>query len=342
MPGGARRTTCRRPNLSPRQSAAAKAAQARARETAPARPLGTTPGLNFIYAHPQPRHHRARSELHLPRRTRPRRTGLVANAYLEGTYSEYYHEITPDEPACENCSSNSAFPAASRATSRPRPPARIHEGGELARLCAVACVRRGVRQSRFDRRGRRGRRRGRDRPARDRLARQQIPQPRARRRRAADPAPQRLQDRQPVLPRAHPARRTQEVPRRLRLRAALRRGPRARKDAPGDGRHARHHHREDPPHPARRAHARLQAPPRLADDRAAFAQGLDLPEVHRREKMRGLLARPPGADGRNGPARSREDPRDVDEELPAEGIVRRVRPARARTRGARPRRATGA
>ena len=39
--------------------------------------------------------------------------------------------------------------------------------------------------------------------------------------------------------------------------------------------------------------------PALADDRAAHAQGLDLPEGDRRQAHRGLLALAPGADGRD-------------------------------------------
>src|SRR3954462_9347638 len=55
---------------------------------------GTTPGLNFIYAHLN--RVIVRDDLNViylagPANGRP---GLVANAYLEGTYSEYYREIT--------------------------------------------------------------------------------------------------------------------------------------------------------------------------------------------------------------------------------------------------------
>ena len=61
------------------------------------------------------------------------------------------------------------------------------------------------------------------------------------------------------------------------------------------------------------------------------AEGLDLSEGDRRQEVRGLLARPSGADGRHGQARARAHPRGVDEELPAGGAVRRGRPARARS-----------
>ena len=70
--------------------------------------------------------------------------------------------------------------------------------GRRARLCAVARLRRGLRQPRPDRRLRGRRRRGRDRPARHELALEQVPQPGPRRRGPADPPPERLQDRQPA------------------------------------------------------------------------------------------------------------------------------------------------
>ena len=64
--------------------------------------------------------------------------------------------------------------------------------------------------------------------------------------------------------------------------------------------------------------------PALADDRAAHAQGLDLPEGDRRQADRGLLALAPGADGRDArEPGARAHPRRVDEELPARGALRR-------------------
>ena len=77
--------------------------------------------------------------------------------------------------------------------------------------------------------------------------------------------------------------------------------------------------------------------PALADDRAAHAQGLDLPEGDRRQAHRGLLARASGADGRDarepGPC---AHPRRVDEELPPAELFDEQRPAPARTGRARP------
>ena len=68
----------------------------------------------------------------------------------------------------------------------------------------------------------------------------------------------------------------------------------------------------------------------LADDRLPHAEGLDLSAGDRRQEVRGLLAQPSGADGRHGQARAHSHPRTVDEELPAGGAVRRRRAAQAR------------
>ena len=130
---------------------------------------------------------------------------LVAHAYLEGTYSEVYPNISQDAEGMKRLFKQFSFPGGIPSHVAPETPGSIHEGGELG-LRPEPRLRRRVRQPRPDRRLRRRRRRGRDRPARHRLARQQVPQPGPRRLRAADPPPERLQDRQPLLPRPHPAR----------------------------------------------------------------------------------------------------------------------------------------
>ena len=86
---------------------------------------GTTPGLNLVYAHLN----RVIRDADLnaiyiagPGHGGP---GLVANAYLEGTYSEVYPHISQDADGhAPSCSGSSPSPAASPATSRRRPPAR--------------------------------------------------------------------------------------------------------------------------------------------------------------------------------------------------------------------------
>ena len=108
---------------------------------------GTTPGLNFIYVHLN-RVIKAR-DLDMiyicgPGHGGP---GMVANTWLEGTYSELYPTFRRTREGMRGCSGSSAFPAASRAMPRPRRPGSIHEGGELGYSLSHA-YRRGVRQSR--------------------------------------------------------------------------------------------------------------------------------------------------------------------------------------------------
>ena len=107
-------------------------------------------------------------------------------------------------------------------------------------------------------------------------------------------------------------------------------------DARADGGDARKGDRRHSAHPARRARRRLLEAARLADDRPAHAEGLDLPEGDRRQARGRLLALASGADERDsGPPRARAHPRRLDEELPARGAVRRDRPPQSRTRRAR-------
>ena len=180
---------------------------------------------------------------------------LVANAYLEGTYSEVYPNISQDEEGMKRLFTQFSFPGGIPSHVAPETPG-FDPRGRRTRLCAVARLWRGLRQPGSHRRLRGRRRRGRDGAARDELALQQVPQSGARRRGAADPASQRLQDRQPDRARAHPARGARSSHARLRLRAAFRRGRRPEDDARTDGRDARKGHRRHPPHPARRAVAK--------------------------------------------------------------------------------------
>jgi xylulose-5-phosphate/fructose-6-phosphate phosphoketolase len=92
---------------------------------------GTTPGLNFIYAH-------------MNRMVRlfdldaiyvfgPGHGGpaAVANAYLEGTYSEYYPHITQDEAGMARLFRQFSFPGGIPSHVAPETPGSVHEGGEL-------------------------------------------------------------------------------------------------------------------------------------------------------------------------------------------------------------------
>jgi xylulose-5-phosphate/fructose-6-phosphate phosphoketolase len=92
---------------------------------------GTTPGLNFIYVHMN----RAIKEHDLnaiyiagPGHGGP---GLVANTYLEGTYSEVYPDISPDEEGMRRLFRQFSFPGGIPSHVAPETPGSIHEGGEL-------------------------------------------------------------------------------------------------------------------------------------------------------------------------------------------------------------------
>ncbi len=92
---------------------------------------GTTPGLNFIYVHLN-RVIKAH-DLNVIYITGPGHggPGLVANAYLEGTYSEVYPDITQDEDGMNRLFTQFSFPGGIPSHVAPEIPGSIHEGGEL-------------------------------------------------------------------------------------------------------------------------------------------------------------------------------------------------------------------
>src|SRR5881409_1334973 len=92
---------------------------------------GTTPGLNFIYAHLN----RAIVERDLnviyvcgPGHGGP---GMVANTYLEGTYTEFYSGIQQNEEGMRKLFKQFSFPGGIPSHNAPETPGSIHEGGEL-------------------------------------------------------------------------------------------------------------------------------------------------------------------------------------------------------------------
>ena len=234
---------------------------------------GTTPGLNFIYAHLN-RIIKAR-DLDMifiagPGHGGP---GIVANTWLDGTYSEIYPHVARNARGMQRLFQQFSFPGGIPSHVAPETPGSIHEGGELGYALSHA-YRRGLRQSRPLRRLRGRRRRGRDRAAGDVLAFQQVPQSRHRRRGAADSASQRLQDRQPDGAGAHSARASSTACCAAMATAALRRGRRARGHASAHGGDARSRLRRDPRDPERGAReGQRQAPPGLADDRPESPKG---------------------------------------------------------------------
>jgi xylulose-5-phosphate/fructose-6-phosphate phosphoketolase len=100
--------------------------------------FGTTPGLNLIYAHLN-RAIRARdlNAIYVcgPGHGGP---GVVANAYLEGTYSELYSHVTQDEEGLKELFRQFSFPGGIPSHAAPETPGSIHEGGELGYALAHA------------------------------------------------------------------------------------------------------------------------------------------------------------------------------------------------------------
>ncbi|MEU7482094.1 phosphoketolase family protein [Lentzea sp. NPDC042327] len=92
---------------------------------------GTTPGLNLLYAHMN-RVINAR-DLNALYVTGPGHggPGLVANAYLEGTYSEVYSSIGQDEDGLRALFRQFSFPGGIPSHVAPETPGSVHEGGEL-------------------------------------------------------------------------------------------------------------------------------------------------------------------------------------------------------------------
>jgi xylulose-5-phosphate/fructose-6-phosphate phosphoketolase len=100
--------------------------------------FGTTPGLNLIYAHLN-RAIRAR-DLDAIYVTGPGHggPGVVANAYLEGTYSELYPHVGRDEAGLKELFRQFSFPGGIPSHAAPETPGSIHEGGELGYALAHA------------------------------------------------------------------------------------------------------------------------------------------------------------------------------------------------------------
>jgi xylulose-5-phosphate/fructose-6-phosphate phosphoketolase len=92
---------------------------------------GTTPGLNFVYAHMN-RAIVARDLDALfiagPGHGGP---GVVANTWLEGTYSEVYPDVSPNAAGMKRLFTQFSFPGGIPSHVAPERPGSIHEGGEL-------------------------------------------------------------------------------------------------------------------------------------------------------------------------------------------------------------------
>ncbi|HKI02001.1 MAG TPA: phosphoketolase family protein [Thermoanaerobaculia bacterium] len=92
---------------------------------------GTTPGLNFLWVHlNRVIKERGLDMIYItgPGHGGP---GVVANAYLEGTYSEVYPNVSQDEGGMKRLFKQFSFPGGIPSHAAPETPGSIHEGGEL-------------------------------------------------------------------------------------------------------------------------------------------------------------------------------------------------------------------
>ena len=99
---------------------------------------GTTPGLNFIYVHLNRLiKEQALNMMYIigPGHGGP---GVVANAYLEGTYTEVYPNLSQDESGMKKLFKQFSFPGGIPSHVAPETPGSIHEGGELGYALAHA------------------------------------------------------------------------------------------------------------------------------------------------------------------------------------------------------------
>ena len=99
---------------------------------------GTTPGLNFIYVHFNrliKKYDRNVIYVCGPGHGGP---GIVANAYLEGTYTELYSSIQQNEEGMRKLFKQFSFPGGIPSHDAPETPGSIHEGGELGYSLAHA------------------------------------------------------------------------------------------------------------------------------------------------------------------------------------------------------------
>ena len=99
---------------------------------------GTTPGLNFIYVHLN--RVIKKNDLNMiyicgPGHGGP---GMVANTYLEGTYSEFYPNVSQDAEGLRRLFAQFSFPGGIPSHAAPETPGSINEGGELGYSLAHA------------------------------------------------------------------------------------------------------------------------------------------------------------------------------------------------------------
>ena len=291
---------------------------------------GTTPGLNFLYVHLN--RLIKKYDLDMIYITGPGHGGpaLVANAYLEGTYSEVYPNISQDEAGMKRLFTQFSFPGGIPSHVAPETPGSIHEGGELGYALShaygaafdnpdliVACVvgdgeaetgalATSWHSNKFLN------------PATDgavlpilHLNGYKIANPTILARISHEELEQlfRGYGYTPYFVEGDDPATMHELM-AATLETVIGEIKRIKMEARNGNKRA----------------------PALADDRAPHAQGMDLPEGNRRQAHRGLLALAPGADGRDArQSRARAHSRSLDEELSAGRTVRRRRPAASRS-----------
>jgi xylulose-5-phosphate/fructose-6-phosphate phosphoketolase len=92
---------------------------------------GTTPGLNFIYVHANRLIRKYDLDMIYVCGPGHGGPGMVANTYLEGTYSEFYPNIGQDVEGMKRLFKQFSFPGGIPSHAAPETPGSIHEGGEL-------------------------------------------------------------------------------------------------------------------------------------------------------------------------------------------------------------------
>ena len=99
---------------------------------------GTTPGLNFIYSHLNRVIRRDAQEMLFVAGPGHGGPAVVANAWLEGTYSEIYSNVGPDEDGLAELFRQFSYPGGIPSHAAPETPGSINEGGELGYSLAHA------------------------------------------------------------------------------------------------------------------------------------------------------------------------------------------------------------
>ena len=257
---------------------------------------GTTPGLNFVYAHMNRAikvHDLDAIYVAGPGHGGP---GLVANTYLEGTYSEVYPHIGHDEEGLRRLFRQFSFPGGIPSHVAPETPGSIHEGGELGYALVhaygaiydnpdlIACCVVGDGEAETGPLATSWHSNKFVNPARDGAV---LPILHLNGYKIANPTLLARIERDEL----------RALLRGLRPPALLRRGARARSDAPADGRDARRGGGGDPPRSGRGPRRRHAAATALADDRPDHPEGVDRPEGGGRQARRGLVPIASGAAG---------------------------------------------